>query len=138
MAAAVSIVNLFWSAHLNEGLERRRVLWERELARFSELEDTAGRLVEDLLSFNIRSEEERAAAFEKLQLLRGATGRFLRYKRIADALREIAVSVGYYISQDKRHETKVEYEEARNDVLTCFEKLVVAIDITLKVAPKRL
>ena len=114
------------------------MLWERELMRFSELEDTAGRLVEDLLSFHIRSEEERAAAFEKLQFLRGATGRFLRYQKIAYALREVTASAGYYISQDMRHETKAEYEEARNDVSSCFEKLVVAIDETLKSAPKRL
>lgn len=44
VAAAVSIVNLFWSAHLNEGREQRKVLWERELNRFSEIEDTQAAL----------------------------------------------------------------------------------------------
>jgi hypothetical protein len=61
VAASVSIVSLVWSTRLNEGRDRRKVLWERELNRFSELEDTAGCLVEDLLSYNIRSDQERSA-----------------------------------------------------------------------------
>lgn len=138
VAAAVSIVNLVWSTYLNEGRERRKVLWEKELSRFSELEDTAGRLVEDLLSFNIRSDEDRSTAQEKLQILRSATGRFLRYPAIASALREVTHSAGWYISQDMKHDTKAEYEEARNDVTTSFGKLITAIDETLKNAHKRL
>lgn len=138
LAAAVSIVNLTLSTRLSEGRERRKVLWERELDRFSELEDTAGRLVEDLLSYNIRSDTERSAALEKLQVLRGATGRFLRYPAIAAALRDVIHSAGWYISQDMKHETKEQFEEARKDVTTSFSKLISAIDETLKLAPKRL
>lgn len=138
LAAAVSIVNLTLSTRLSEGRERRKVLWERELDRFSELEDTAGRLVEDLLSYNIRSDAERSAALEKLQVLRGATGRFLRYPTIAAALRDVTHSAGWYISQDMKHETKEQFEEARKDVTTSFSKLISAIDETLKLAPKRL
>ena len=138
LAAAVSIVNLTLSTRLSEGSERRRVLWERELDRFSELEDTAGRLVEDLLSYNIRSDTERSSTLEKLQLLRGSTGRFLRYPTIAAALRDVTHSGGWYISQDMKHDTRAEFEEARNDVTTSFSKLISAIDETLKSAPKRL
>lgn len=137
VAAAVSIISLVWSAHLNEGRERRKVLWERELNRFSELEDTAGRLVEDLLNYSIRAGEEKAA-YEKLQFLRAATGRFLRYPAIASALREVTHSSGWFLSQDMKHETKEESEAARNDVTVSFEKLIAAIDETLKHAPKRL
>ena len=138
LAAAVSIVNLTLSTRLSEGRERRKVLWVKELERFSELEDTAGRLVEDLLSYNIRSDSERSAALEKLRALRGATGRFLRYPAIAAALRDVSHSAGWYISQDMKHETKTEFEEARNDVTASFSKLISAIDETLKLAPKRL
>lgn len=138
VAASVSIINLVWSTRLNEGRDRRKVLWERELNRFSELEDTAGRLVEDLLSYKIRSDQERSAALEKLQVLRGATGRFLRYPTIASALRDVSHSAGWYIAQDMKHETKAEFEEARNDVTASFGKLIAAIDETLKHAPKRL
>lgn len=132
VAAAVSIINLTLSTRLGEGRERRKVLWERELDRFSELEDTAGRLVEDLLAYNIRSDEARSEAIEKLQVLRGATGRFLRYPAIAAALRDVTHSAGWYISQDKRHETKADFEDARNDVINGFGKLIAAIDQTLK------
>jgi hypothetical protein len=138
LAAAVSIVNLTLSTRLSEGRERRKVIWEKELERFSELEDTAGRLVEDLLSYNIRSDAERSAALEKLQVLRGATGRFLRYPAIAVALRDVAHSAGWYISQDMKHETKAEFEEARNGVTTSFANFIRAIDETLRLAPKRL
>lgn len=138
LAAAVSIVNLTLSTRLSEGRERRKVLWERELDRFSELEDTAGRLVEDLLSYNICSDIERSAALEKLQILRGATGCFLRYPTIAASLRDVTHSAGWYISQDMKHETRELFEEARNDVTTSFSKLISAIDETLKLAPKRL
>jgi hypothetical protein len=138
VAASVSIVSLVWSTRLNEGRDRRKVLWERELSRFSELEDTAGRLVEDLLSYNIRSDQERTAALERLQVLRGATGRFLRYPSIASALRDVSHSAGWYISQDTKHESQAEFEEARNAVTASFGKLIAAIDETLKHAPKRL
>lgn len=138
VAASVSIVSLVWSTRLNEGRDRRRVLWERELIRFSELEDTAGRLVEELLSYKIRSDQERSAALEKLHVLRGATGRFLRYPPIASALRGVSHCAGWYISQDMKHESKAEFQEARNDVTASFDKLIAAIDETLKHAPKRL
>ena len=137
IAAAVSIVNLTLSTRLGEGRERRKVLWERELQRFSELEDIAGCLVEDLLSYNIRSAEERAAALERVKALRVATGRYLRYPLIVAALREVTHSSGWFISQDMKHETKAESEEARNDVSNRFGKLVAAIDQTLKKAPHK-
>jgi hypothetical protein len=138
LAAAVSIVNLFWSTRLTEGRERRKVVWERELNRFSELEDTAGRLVEDLLCYNIRSDEEGSAAREKLQFLRAATGSFLRYRAVAEALRDLNHAAGWYIAQDMKHESKAEFEEARRNVTDGFAKLIAACDETLKSAPKRL
>ena len=138
LAAGISVINLLWSTRLNEGRERRKILWERELNRFSELEDTAGRLVEDLLSYNIRCDEEREKANEKIQALRVSTGRFLRYPEVADSLRKINNSAGWYIARDMKHNTKEEYQEARDDVSKSFQALVKAIDSTLKNAPKRL
>lgn len=138
VAAAVSIVTLVLTTRLTEGRERRKVLWERELVRFAELEDVAGRLVEDLLRYNIRSDEERNLAYEKLQFLRTATGRFLRYKSVASALRDLENAAGWYIREDMRHESKAEYEKARADVFGSFEKLISTCDETLKNAPKAL
>jgi len=124
LAAAVSLVSLALTTRLTEGRERRKVLWERELARFSELEDVAGRLVEDLLRFNIREEEERASTYEKLQYIRVATGRFLRYEKVARALRELEHSAGWYVSQDTKHESSEEFKKARNDVSETFKALI--------------
>jgi hypothetical protein len=138
IAAAVSIINLFWSMHFNEKREQRKVLWERELNRFSELEDTAGRLIEDILSYRIRTESELSIANKKLQILRAATGSFLRYPNIASALRDVTHSSAWYIAQDMRHETRAEFEDAQNSVKTSFEKLVTAIDEALKNAPRKI
>ncbi len=134
LAAAVSLVNLAWTTRLTERRERRKVVWERELARFSELEDIAGRLVEDLLRFNIREAAERQSAYEKLQYIREATGRFLRYDKVARALRELEHAAGWYISQDMKHETSEEYKKARSDVSESFKALISACDETLKSA----
>lgn len=138
IAAAVSIVTLVLTTRLTEARERRKMLWERELARFSELEDVAGRLVEDLMRFNIRERGERAEALEKLQFLRTASGRFLRYDSIASALREMENAAGWYLSEDMKHENRAEYEKARADVNDAFKKLIRACDETLRRAPRAL
>lgn len=138
MAAAVSLVTLVLTTRLTEGRERRKALWERELVRFAELEDVAGRLVEDLLRFNIRGDEERKQAYEKLQFLRVASGRFMRYKSVAGALRDLENAAGWYIREDMKHESRSEYEKARLDVSEGFEKLIAACDEALKKAPKSL
>lgn len=75
-------------------------------------------------------------AYEKLQFLRAASGRFLRYEPIASALRELEIAAGWYISSDMRHENRAEYEVARSDVSEGFNKRISALDETLKTAPK--
>jgi hypothetical protein len=88
--------------------------------------------------YNIRSDEEGSAAREKLQFLRAATGSFLRYRAVAEALRDLNHAAGWYIAQDMKHESKAEFEEARRNVTDGFAKLIAACDETLKSAPKRL
>ena len=138
LGALVSLLTIWLQQRAQEGRERRKFLWEKELNRFSELEQAAGHLVESLLSYSTRSDEERSNVRQQLQDLRSATGRFLRYSAIATALRDFNHASGWFYSQDMKHETKAESEEARNDVSNCFKKLVAAIDETLKSAPKRL
>jgi hypothetical protein len=138
LAAAISIVNLVWSTRLIESRERRKILWEREMIRFFELEDTAGKLVEALLTHNIHSEEEKAEANQKIQALRVSTGSYLRYPSIAKALREVTHFIGWYIAKDKKHDTSEEYEKARKELTENFQLLVKAINTTLRDAPKRL
>lgn len=138
IAGALSIFTLVLTTRLTEGRERRKVLWEREQARFAELEDVAGRLVEELLRFNTRGPEGRMLANEKLQFLRTASGRFLRYDQIAGPLRDLEKAAGWYISEDMKHDSRSEYEQARVDVSEGFRKLIVACDDVLKNAPKGL
>jgi hypothetical protein len=138
IAAAVSIVTLVLTTRLTEGRERRKVLWERELSRFSDLEDVAGRLVEDLMRYNIREDGQRADALEKLRFLRTASGRFLRYESVASALRDLENAAGWYISQDMKHDSRAEVEKARADVNDSFKKLIQACDETLRKAPRAL
>ena len=138
LAAAVSLVNLVLTTKLTERRERRKTLWERELARFSELEDIAGRLVEDLLSFNKQEDSESKNSYEKLQYIRQATGRFLRYDKVARALRDFEHAAGWYISQKNNYVTSEEYKEARNDVSASFKALIMSCDEALKNAPNGL
>lgn len=138
VAASVSIVNLVWSTRLNEGRDRRRALWERELNRFAELEDAAGRLVEEVLSYKACIDEQFSATVARLQALRETTGQFLRYPDVAEALRDITQSTAWCISCSMKHESMDEIEEARKEVTVRFGGLVAAIDEALKNAHKRL
>ena len=132
LAAAVSIVNLALSTRLTEARERRKVIWERELTRFAEIEDVAGRLVEDLLRYKIREEGELQRAYEKLQQIREAPGHFLRYDNVSNALRNLVNAAGWYIREDMRFESRKEHEQARDDVSNSFKELIAACDEALK------
>jgi len=138
LAAAVSVVNLAWSTRLTERRERRKILWEREFARFGDLEEITGCLVEDLLRFKVRTEDDRERALEKLNFLRSAAGRFLRYKQVAAALRDLEQAAGWYIAQDMRHDTRAEFEKSKSEVSDGFERLLRACDTVLRTAPSGL
>lgn len=138
LGAAVSIATLVLTTRLTEGRERRKVLWERELTRFSELEDVAGRLVEDLLRFRNRNDDGRKEAYERLEYIRVAAGRFLRYKSIAAALRDLENAAGWYIREDMKHDTSIEYKKSRAAVDECFHRLVSVCNETLRNAPNGL
>ncbi len=138
LGALVSLLSVWLQQRVQEGRERRKFYWEKEFDRFADLEVNAGRLVEDLLSYNTRSEDERASVLQQLQNLRDATGRFLRYPAIAGTLRDFNHAAGWFFSQDMKHETPAESNEARSDVTNSFNKLIAALDETLRSAPKRL
>jgi hypothetical protein len=108
LAAAVSIINLICGEKS----------CGREINRFSELEDTAGQFIEDSLSYNIRSNEERLAAQERLQSLRATTGRFLRYPAIAAALSDVTHSISWHISQDMKMKQRPNLKRPKMMLLT--------------------
>lgn len=137
IAALVSIVTLVLTTRLTEGRERRKVLWERELVRFSELEDVAGCLVEDLLRFSMRTPEGTEQIYDKLRFLKASPGRFLRYDQVAAAVRDLENSAGWYISNDLKFD-KVEDAKARAEISDGFRKLIAACDKALSKAPRGL
>lgn len=132
LGALISLATLVVSSRLTEGRERRKVYWEREHAKFVELQEAAGILVEDLMRYRMRQDDERVVVLEKMKDIRAASGRFLRYPLIASALRDLENVAGWYIHQDMKHETSEDFKIARADVDDCFKKLVVACDATLK------
>ena len=132
IGAAISLATLVLSSRLTERREWRKVIFEREHLRLAELQEVAGTLVEDLMRLQIRTDEEKTSAFEKLKFIRTASGRFLRYRSVASALRDLENSAGWYIREDMRHETKEEFEKARADVESSFKSLSRACNDALK------
>jgi beta-phosphoglucomutase-like phosphatase (HAD superfamily) len=128
IAAVASIVTLLLNTKLTINREKRKALWDKEIDKFMELEEVAGQITEDLLSYRCRDEKEKQSYFEKAAYLRIAAGRFRRYPEVLQALRELNHSVGWYFSQDTKHESKEEYEQARSELENAFAALVTACD----------
>ena len=128
IAAAASVATLILNALLTSTREKRKVLWERELERFFELEEKSGQLAEDLFGYRCRSEDERREFYANARYLRDMVGRFLRYGEVSKALREFIHSANWYFSQDMKHESQKEFEEARNDLEQSHKRLLTACD----------
>ena len=138
IAAAVSLTSLLLTTSLTESRERRRALWERELSRFLELEDTAGILVENVLSYKASSDKTRANIQGKMEFLHRASGRFLRYSDVAASLRDLHHAIGWFVSRKDTFDNSAEYTQARNDIVEAFRKLLNTSDNALASAHKRL
>ncbi len=131
IAAAASIISIFVNIRLSKQKERSNKIWEKELERFFELEEQVGILVENLIVFRCREESEKNSYFEKQQYLASAIGRFRRYPVVFHALRQLQNDTGWYFRQDMKHETKDDYEEARNNLESSYKKFLVACDTVL-------
>lgn len=135
IAAVASVTTLFLNTKLSESREKRRLLWERELERFFELEEAAGRLVQDLLAFRFNDADAREVAEEKREFLHAAGGRFRRYPDVAGALGELHHCSGWYITQGLECKTREEFEEARTDLDRAYRELLFASDAVLSRHP---
>lgn len=128
IAALASIASLILSTRLTYDKEKRRILWVKEFDKFMELEETAGILTEDLLSYNCRTDEEKNEYYKKASFIRNSAGRFMRYPGVSKAIRELSHCAGWYFSQDMKHEGKEQYEEARADLERAYRGLVAECD----------
>ena len=131
IAAAASIISIFVNIRLSKQKERSNKIWEKELERFFELEEQVGILVENLIVFRCREESEKHSYFEKQQYLASAIGRFRRYPVVLHALRQLQNDAGWYFRQDMKHETKEDYEEARNNLESSYNEFLAACDTVL-------
>lgn len=132
IAAVASIISIFVNVYLTSTVERRNRLWNKELDRFSELEEKVGILVEDLMAFNCRTDIEQSNFYERMQTLRTTAGRFRRYPEVMKSLRKLSNNAGWYFSQDMKHETKEEFCKIRDNLEESYQELLKAIDQVVK------
>jgi hypothetical protein len=137
IAAIASVVTLLINMKLTTSRERRKALWERELDKFIELEEKAGSLVEDLLSYRCRDDCEKQTYFEKQQYLLLAAGRFRRYPEVLSGIYDLQNRSGWYFSQDMKHESRKESQEATTGLITAYDRLLVACDKVLGRRPQK-
>ena len=131
IAAIASIITLALNTRLTLNREKRRALWDKELERFVELEEVAGKITEDLMSHRCREEDDKEVFYQHMQYLRVAAGRFRRYPAVAQSIRCLSHDAGWYFGKDMKHESKEEYEEARNNLLESYSSLIKACDEAL-------
>lgn len=132
IAATASVVSIFVNIYRSSRKERENKLWEKELERFFLLEEKVGVLVENLMAFRCGEDSEKEEYFEMQQHLASAIGRFRRYPNVLQSLRLLQNDAGWYFSQDMKHKTKEDYNEARSNLEESYQKFINACDEVLK------
>jgi hypothetical protein len=129
LAAAViallgSILSLFISTSLAIQKERRQLLWAKELDRFFELEELAGDLVEELVSYR-SALGDRTTLTQGFGALEQAAGRFGRYPEVRQAIRDLHNTLGrmFVAKRDRQND-----QEVRGELDPTFRKLLAACD----------
>ena len=108
---------------------QRKALWEQELRRFLELEEAAGRLTEELSTYELRGSTEGEQNFwAQLNWLKVATGRFRRYAEVHTALREFNHAAADFYQVDKRTGSPKEYDEQGAALELAYTTLIKAAD----------
>lgn len=128
IAAMASVVTLLLNTKLTINREKRKALWDKEIDKFIELEEIAGKITEDLLSYSCRDEDDKKEYYSNAAYLRIAAGKFRRYPEVLQALRDLSHSAGWYFSQDMKHETTEEFNKVRADLEESFNALIAACD----------
>jgi len=129
VAALASIATLVLSTVLTFRREQRKALWEQELRRFLELEEAAGRLTEELSTYELRGSTEGEQNFwAQLNWLKVATGRFRRYAEVHTALREFNHAAAAFYQVDKRTGSPKEYDEQGAALELAYTTLIKAAD----------
>ena len=129
IAALASIATLVLSTTLTFRREQRKSLWEQELSRFLELEEAAGKLAEELGTYELRRTPKGDESFwEQYNWMKAATGRFRRYSEVHAALREFNHSAAAFYQVDRRTGAPNEYDERGADLDKAYKALMKASD----------
>ena len=129
IAAIASMATLVLNTVLTFRREQRKSLWEQELARFLELEEAAGKLTEELSTYELRiSPEGQANFWKQYNWMKAATGRFRRYSAVHEALREFHLCAAAFYQVDKRTGQPKEYDEKGERLEAAYKALLKASD----------
>jgi len=101
-----SILSLYIATTLAVRKERRQLLWSREHDRFFQLEELAGELVEFLGGYRPFPKDS-TELLHKLEALERAAGRFGRYPKVRQTIRDLhnvlsRMSAAKHDSEDDR------------------------------------
>ncbi|WP_334022383.1 hypothetical protein [Alteromonas sp. S015] len=127
IAAGASVYNVIISSRN----QRNNKIWEKELERIFDLEEKVGILVDDLIYFRCRSDDEKDKFYEMQNYLPNAMGRFRRHPELHEALRLVLHDAGWYFSRDMKHESKEEFSEAKENLLASYTNFLAACDNVL-------
>jgi hypothetical protein len=127
VAAVVTVVSLLLNARITLDRERRLVIWRKEVDRLFELEELAGRLVEDVGSYRPLDQmrERLVNQFEQLEAL---AGRLARYPKVRQAARDLHNALGRLFAErrdgEDDRETRKEIEPAYRAILDACDKVL--------------
>jgi hypothetical protein len=133
VAACASVATLLLSARLQYRREQRKALWEQELRRFLELEESAGKITEDLLAYGLRAQGNPAEVFDgQHQWLKAAAGRFRRYPDVHRALIEFNHCCAEVFQVERAYGSAEQFQTYDQRLQAAYQDLLKACDKALR------
>jgi hypothetical protein len=127
IAAIVSAVSLLLNSRFTLNRERRLVLWRKEVDRLIELEEVAGKLVEDIGSYrSLESMRDRISC--QMEQLEAMAGRMGRYPNVRQAVRDLHNVLSCLFSDRNEHKDD---REVRSELEPAYRALLDACDSVL-------
>lgn len=127
VAAAVTITSLLLNSRLTLDREKRLVIWRKEVDRIIELEELAGKLVEDMGGYH-DLETVRKRVGMPLELLEAMGGRLSRYPKVRQSARDLHNVLNVLFFELSEHN---DVREARANLEPSYRMLLDACDEVL-------
>jgi hypothetical protein len=123
-----SLLALYISTRLAIDKERRQLLWSKELDRVLALEESSGRLVEEIGTYG-PIPADRTSLADRMSALEQAAGRFGRYPNVSGAVRELHNVLGRLFAAKRDH---ADARPIRLELDPAYRKLLAACDSVIK------